>query len=69
MGWWYHHCTTLCVVQVEQVVRHPSDFLVAGFVSLSQRSYWTISRSGQSVEGAVEPDAGVKTPWASVVDH
>ena len=25
--------------------------------------------SGQSVEGAVEPDAGFKTPWASAVDH
>lgn len=54
---------------VEQVGRHPSDFLVARFVRLSQRSDWAIPRSGQSVEGAVEPDARVETPWASVVDH
>lgn len=54
---------------VEQVGRHPSDFLVASFVRLSQRSDWAVPGSGQSVEGAVEPDARVETPWASVVDH
>ena len=53
---------------VEEIGRHPADFLVAGLASLAVRAAGAVADGGQAVQRAIEPDARFEGARTGVVD-